>query len=90
MHLGPWVARVAFLCGCSASDGGDAVVAKIEGRIADGFILPKNFQTMVAPDLNADPSLAITPGAKRAKLAAFWDEMAARPSWKGIYGQGLF
>jgi len=90
LHLGPWIARVAFLCGCSSSDGGDVVVAKIEGRIGDGFALPKNFQTIVAPDLSADPTLAATPGAKRSKLAAFWDEMIARPSWKGIFSQGLF
>lgn len=86
LHLAPWLVRVALLCGASASDGGDAVIAKIEQRIGDNFVLPKDFQTI---NVNADPMLATTPGAKRAKLAAFWDEMRVRQSWKKAYGDQL-
>jgi len=89
LHLAPWLARIAFLTGCSASESGDSVVAKLEARIGDNFTFPKDFIAMAAPDLNADPALAITPGAKRAKLAAFWDEMKIRPSWKKAYGDEL-
>lgn len=89
LHLGPWLARIAFLSGGLASDTGDAIVTKIEQRVGDNFALPKDFQTFISPDLNADPSLTITPGAKRAKLAAFWDEMKMRPSWKKVYGDKL-
>ena len=90
LHLAPWLARLAFLCGCSATDSGDAVVSKLEARVGDGLTFPKDFQTMIAPDLKTDPTLATTPGAKRAKLAALWDEMTQRPGWKKVYSQGLF
>ena len=90
LHLGPWFARVAFLCGCFASDTGDTVVSKVEARIGESFAFPKEFQSLVAPDLKKDPTLATTPSAKRAKLSAFWDEMTQRPGWKKVYAQGLF
>lgn len=90
LHLAPWLARVASLCDGLHTDSGDTIIAKIEARIGDGFVLPKTFQAVVAPDLTADPSLEITPGAKRVKLAAFWDEIKARSSWKKVYGEGLY
>ncbi|THH11191.1 hypothetical protein EW145_g792 [Phellinidium pouzarii] len=89
LHLGPWLAHIALLCDGVPSDSGDTIVAKIETRVGNGFTLPKTFQTFVSSELGADPSLEITPGAKRSKLAAFWDEMKVRPSWKKIYGEKL-
>ncbi|KAH8120159.1 hypothetical protein DFH11DRAFT_1558649 [Phellopilus nigrolimitatus] len=89
LHLGPWLARVANDCEGLATDSGDTIVAKIEKRVGNNFTLPKNFQSIISPDLGADPSLNITPGAKRAKLAAFWDEMKGRSSWKKVYGDKL-
>ena len=90
LHLAPWLSRVAALCDGTAADGGDAIIAKIETRIGSGFILPRDFTSNAAPDMAADPALEITPGAKRAKLAAFWDEMKGRSSWQKVYGNGLF
>ena len=83
------MARVALLCGATATDTGDAVVSKIEQRIGDNFILPKDFQVVNTPDVTADPTLVVTPGTKKAKLAAFWDEMRTRPSWKKVYDDKL-
>ena len=83
LHLGPWLARIVTLCDGLPTDDGDTIVSKIEARIGDGFTLPKDFQTVVSPDLNTDPSLQITPGAKRVKLAVFWDEATRRASWNG-------
>ncbi|EJD04111.1 uncharacterized protein FOMMEDRAFT_140176 [Fomitiporia mediterranea MF3/22] len=92
LHLAPWLARIAFLCDGLTSDDGDTIVAKIETRIGGGFTLPKDFQSVASPTPNQvpDPSLEITPGAKRVKLAAFWDEMKQRSSWKKVYGESLF
>lgn len=89
LHLGPWLARVASLCDGLHTDSGDTIIAKIESRIGDGFVLPKNYQSVISPDLAVDPSQEITPGAKRVKLAAFWDEMKERPSWKKVYADNL-
>lgn len=89
LHLGPWVARIASLCGAVAADNGDTVIAKIEQRIGDRFALPKDFAQIASPELGADPSLQITPGAKRVKLAVFWDEMKGRASWMKVYRDGL-
>ncbi|KAI5121249.1 hypothetical protein M0805_002295 [Coniferiporia weirii] len=89
LHLGPWLARVASLCGGLPFDDGDSIIAKIQTRVGNDFVLPKNFQTFVSSEVGADPSLEITPGAKRAKLAAFWDAMKVRPSWIKIYGEKL-
>ncbi|KAL5535377.1 hypothetical protein ACEPAF_3471 [Sanghuangporus sanghuang] len=89
LHLGPWLARIAALCGGLATDNGDVIISKIESRIGDRFALPKDFQQIVAPELGADPFLQITPGAKRVKLAVFWDEMKGRASWMKVYRDGL-
>lgn len=89
MHLGPWLARIASLAGSVASDNGDTIVAKIEARVGDGFAFSKDFLSTIVPDLDADPTLVPMPGAKRVKLAAFWDEMKLRPSWIKVYGESL-
>ena len=89
LHLGPWLARIVTLCEGLPTDDGDTIISKIEASIGDGFTLPKDFQTVASPDLTTDPSLQITPGAKRTKLAAFWDEITRRASWKKVYGEGL-
>ena len=96
LHLGPWLARVAYLAGAEPNESGDTVIAKIEARVGADFALPKSFQTVVVPK---DPAAAaadegaaalqVAPGAKRVKLAAFWDEMKIRPSWKKVYGEKL-
>lgn len=88
LHLGPWLARVAYLCGGLASDDGDTITAKIETRV--GFVLPRSFEAVTVPlTVAEDPSLEITPGAKKSKLSILWDELKIRPSWKKVYGDAL-
>ena len=88
LHLGPWLARVAYLCGGLASDDGDTIIAKIETRV--GFVLPRSLEAVTVPlTVAEDPSLEITPGAKKSKLSILWDELKIRPSWKKVYGDAL-
>lgn len=89
MHLAAWLTRLAVCCGASASDDGDAIIAQLEAKVGGNFAFPKDYQTTAVADAKVDPALAVTPGAKRVKLAAFWDEMKARPSWKKVYAAGL-
>ena len=89
LHLGPWLARVAYLCGGLASDNGDTIVAKIEKRVGNGFVLPQSFEAVAVPDLSKDASPETTPGAKKSKLSVLWDELRPRPSWEKVYGNAL-
>jgi hypothetical protein len=63
-----------MLAGGTAEDDGNAAVAKLETHIGNGFVLPK--------DIQAD--------SQQSKLGAFWDAVKERPSWKKVYGKGLY
>ncbi|EJD04112.1 uncharacterized protein FOMMEDRAFT_155240 [Fomitiporia mediterranea MF3/22] len=76
-HVAPWLTYIAFLCDGLASDNGDIIVTKIETRIGGSFTLPEDGQSGTSPKL----------GAKRVKLAVFWDEMKQRSSRKKVYGK---
>ena len=89
MTSGGFTAAYKALSPGYAADSGDTVITKIEQRIGDQFALPKDFAQIASPELGADPSLQITPGAKRVKLAVFWDEMKGRASWMKVYRDGL-
>lgn len=79
IHLTAWLVRLVKLSGGSSSDDGNSAIAKLESHIGGSFALPKDFQ--VAQALRAD--------TEQSKLAAFWDAMRARPSWKKVYADGL-
>ena len=68
------------LCGGNANDDGGTVVKKIEDHIQGGLKLTRDF--VVEP--------ARGDGEKQSKVGAFWDAMRERPSWKKIYGEGLY
>ncbi|TDL28645.1 hypothetical protein BD410DRAFT_824311 [Rickenella mellea] len=89
VHLAAWLSRIAYMVGGTVTDTGDEILGKIERKISNGFTFPKDFQAPAVLESKVDPSLQVTPGAKRAKLAAFWDDMTARPSWKKVYADGL-
>jgi len=89
LHLAPWLANIAIMSGASLSSDGDTVISKLQARIGEDFVLPKDFQTPANADPKADPASQVTPGSKRTKLAAFWDEMKARPSWNKLEGLEL-
>ncbi|KAF9270193.1 hypothetical protein L218DRAFT_952377 [Marasmius fiardii PR-910] len=83
LHLGPWLARVGKLAGATAADDGNAAIEKLEKHVGNGFTLPRG---------NLPLDLMKTDGgrtASRCKLAAFWDVMRERPSWKKVYADGL-
>jgi len=79
LHLSCWVTRIVWLCGGKANDDGATVVKKIEEHIG-GLKLARDF--VFEP--------ARGKGEKQSKLAAFWDAIRERPSWKKIYGEGLY
>ncbi|KAG6851078.1 hypothetical protein H0H93_002970 [Arthromyces matolae] len=69
------------LSGGLYEEDGETAIRKLEVHIGGGFKLPKH-------------SEEIGDGQERTgehnKLATFWDAMRVRPSWKEVYGQGLY
>lgn len=89
LHLAAWLARIAKLSGGQASDDGNTIVQKIEEHIGDSFSLPKDFSVAEARRRAGLPATNIPPTERQARLAAFWDAIKERPSWKKIYADGL-
>ncbi|KAI0724602.1 hypothetical protein C8T65DRAFT_599230 [Cerioporus squamosus] len=89
LHLAAWLARIASLSGASASDDGNTAVAKIEAHVGDGFSLPREFSVVEARRRAGIPVTGVEPTERQSKLAAFWDAVKERPSWKKVYGEGL-
>ena len=75
VHLASWLARVVSLSGGLYEDDGDAAIGKLEAHIGGGLVKVEEVQEK---------------NLKYVKLAAFWDAMRVRQSWKEVYGQGLF
>ncbi|KAH9944341.1 uncharacterized protein BXZ73DRAFT_39396 [Epithele typhae] len=89
LHLAAWLARIAFLAGATTSDDGGTVLAKIETHLGDDFTLPKDFSVAEARRKAGLVSADVETSEKQSKLAAFWDAMKDRASWKKVYGDGL-
>ncbi|TFK57100.1 hypothetical protein OE88DRAFT_1670814 [Heliocybe sulcata] len=85
LHLGAWLARLVTLAGGDISDKGDVAIGKLEKHIGNGFALPKDFQWTPA---RRDDTSEVKP-VVQSKLAAFWDAVRERPSWKKVYANGL-
>lgn len=81
LHLAAWVARLVKLSGGTPEDDGNTAIAKLDEHIGTGFALPKDFQPPETQRKEDRPY--------QSKLAAFWDAMKERPSWKKVYGAGL-
>ncbi|TFK41184.1 hypothetical protein BDQ12DRAFT_679037 [Crucibulum laeve] len=79
LHLAGWLATVVKLAGGAVTDNGNTVISKLEEYIGNGFGLPKDFES--TKDGSRPP---------QSKLAAFWDAVRERPSWKKVYREGLF
>ncbi|KAG5352276.1 hypothetical protein C0989_003024 [Termitomyces sp. Mn162] len=77
LHLASWLARLVKLSGGLYEDNGDTAIAKLEAQVG---VVTKDFKTEDAQGKTQNHS----------KLAAFWDAMRVRPSWKEVYGQGLY
>lgn len=89
LHLAAWLARIAFLSGAVASDDGNTAVGKIELHIGGGFSLPKDFTVAEARRRAGLAATNLDSTERQNKLAAFWDVMKERPSWKKVYANGL-
>ena len=91
LHVVAWLARLGFLAGASATDDGDAALAKIEAHVGhgDAFALPKDFSVAEARRRAGLAAADVEPTARQSRLAALWDAMQARPSWKKVYADGL-
>ncbi|KAF8974056.1 hypothetical protein BDZ97DRAFT_1912489 [Flammula alnicola] len=83
LHLAGWLTRVVKLAGGTESDDGNTIVKKLEAYIGGGFSLPRDFITEQARLENAKVD-------QQTKVGAFWDAVRERPSWREIYGGGLY
>ncbi|KIP03967.1 hypothetical protein PHLGIDRAFT_110232 [Phlebiopsis gigantea 11061_1 CR5-6] len=89
LHLAAWLARIARLSGAAASDDGNTAVHKIEDHIGDSFSLTKDFSVAEARRRAGLPATNVPATERQARLAAFWDGVKERPSWKKVYADGL-
>lgn len=89
LHLAAWLARIAKLSGADASDDGTTVVRKIEVHVGDSFSLTKDFSVAEARRRAGLPATNVPPTERQARLAAFWDSVKERSSWKKVYADGL-
>ncbi|KAF7436789.1 hypothetical protein PC9H_003622 [Pleurotus ostreatus] len=84
LHLMAWLARMIKLAGGSFSDDGNTAIAKLENRVGNGFKLPQDYHLS---ELQRQEGAS---AATQSKLAAFWDAVGERASWKKVYGNGLY
>lgn len=89
LHLAAWFARVAWLVGAQVADDGNTVVSKVEGHVGDSFNLPKDFSVAEARRRAGLPAVNVPATERQARLAAFWDAIKERPSWKKVYRDEL-
>jgi len=88
LHLAAWLARLGKLSGAEVSDDGSTLVRKLEEHIGDGFSLPKDFS--VAEARRRAGVVTDTESTERqSRLAAFWDAVRERGSFKKVYADGL-
>ncbi len=78
-----------MLCGADVQDSGNAVVEKIETHIGEGFTLPKDFSVAEARRRAGLPPGNVSPTERQTRLAAYWDAVKERASWKKVYADGL-
>ncbi len=83
LHLMAWLARMIKLSGGSFSEDGNTAIAKLESRVGNGFKLPQDYHLS---ELQRQEGVS---AATQSKLAAFWDAVRERASWKKVYGNGL-
>ncbi|KAJ6519794.1 hypothetical protein C8R45DRAFT_1119123 [Mycena sanguinolenta] len=76
LSLAPWLRTVVMLAGGSAEEDGSTAIGKVEQHLGGDLVLPKDFQ---GGDLRQKDSAAVS------KLAAYWDAMKERASWKKVY-----
>ncbi|KZT65595.1 hypothetical protein DAEQUDRAFT_697049 [Daedalea quercina L-15889] len=89
LHLAAWLARLVSLSGGTLADDGTTVIGKLEAHVGDGFTLVKDFSVAEA---RRRAGLTVTDPESNERcnrLAAFWDAVKERPSFKKVYKDGL-
>lgn len=89
MHLAAWLTRVVKLCGGTANDDGATITTKLEAHIGGSFKLPEDFNVAEARRRAGLPAGNVQPTDSQTRIAAFWDAIKERPSWKKVYADGL-
>ncbi|CCM06322.1 uncharacterized protein FIBRA_08574 [Fibroporia radiculosa] len=89
LHLTPWLARLAQLSGGTIADDGNTIVGKLEARVDGGFSLPKDLSVAEARRRAGLPELEPGTNERQSRLAALWDAMKERASFKKVYEDGL-
>ncbi|KDQ63573.1 hypothetical protein JAAARDRAFT_29594 [Jaapia argillacea MUCL 33604] len=84
LHLAAYLTRVISLAGGAASDVGNVAVSKLEAQV--GVKFPKDFK---GGETQRPGGAEVAQAGPQSKLAAFWDAVKERPSWKKVYAEGL-
>lgn len=105
IHLAVWLARIAHLSGALPSDDGNSVIEKIEVLVGTKFakdisivearrraglgstVNPPEGKTGGPAPQTIQPST--DKNSRQSRLAAFWEAIKERPSWKKVYEAGL-
>lgn len=105
IHLAVWLARIAHLSGALPSDDGNTVIEKIEVLVGTKFakdisIVEARRRAGLGSTVNPAEGKAGGPApqtiqpstdknSRQSRLAAFWETIKERPSWKKVYEAGL-
>jgi len=89
LHLAAWLARIVKVSGGSPGDDGTTAITKLGAHIGTGFALPKDFVSRDSVLEDEQQQQQYKARSAQNKLAAFWDAIKQRPSWKKVYRDGL-
>lgn len=91
IHVGVWLARVAKLTSGLPTDDGNTIVAKIESRLKCTFAQDISIvEARRRAGLDPGTGTTQTDGTLRqSRLAALWDSLRERESWKSVYADGF-
>ncbi|GBE77977.1 hypothetical protein SCP_0108590 [Sparassis crispa] len=89
LHLAAWLARLAALSGGTVSEDGNTIVRKVEEHVGGGFKLPVDFLVSEARRRAGVVVSETESTEEQSRMAAFWDAVRERGSFKKVYGEGL-
>lgn len=89
LHLAAWLARLVKLSGGTISDDGNTAIGRIEAHTGPAFSLPKDLSVAEARRRAGLPIPDADSNERQNRLAAFWDAVKERPSFKKVYAEGL-
>jgi hypothetical protein len=89
LHLAAWLARIVKVSGGTPADDGTTAITKLGAHIGTGFALPKDFVSLDSVFDGEQQQQQLKARGAQNKLAAFWDAIKQRPSWKKVYRDGL-